>query len=246
MRYGLIGVLALGCHGGSSGDEFAASTLEKSTVLVDQELPNDVRVDWPADITVGGSEPNWTLQLDATAANVTIEVHSAAHSDLSGLGLDGATVSVQPEPFSNELSLLVTDANGDLQYLVEPVKPGPLTQEVFGLGLLAPYDDLGSVAVDGWNLGLTGAVIRTDGGDQDLLPGQPIEATIGGDTYRVVLGESFAAQRIDPANEQCTGASDRLAFEMVRVDPGTADLSPLTRSEQLDIPTATCTPYITQ
>jgi len=246
MRYGLIGALALGCHGGGSDDPYAAATLEKTTVLVDQELPNDLRVDWEGDVHVGGESPNWTLQLDTDAANVTIEVHSSAHSDLSGLGLGGASVSVQPEPFSNELSLLVNDSNGDLAYLVEPVKPGPLTQEAFGLGLMAPSDDLGSIDVNGWTLSLTGAVIRTDSGDRDLLPGQPIEAVIGGISYRVVLVESFGADLSDPANVQCTGASDRLAFEMVRVEPGKADLAPLTRSEQLDIPTATCEPIVSQ
>jgi hypothetical protein len=232
--------MLVGCHGGQGEVDYEANTLELSSVRTDEELPEDVRSDWQGDVTVDGSGGNWNLDVRTASRTIKLDVHSAGHADLSVANGTGMAVSVQPETLSDELSLSIRDANGDPVYLLEPVEPGPLTQELFGLGLIARDEDLLTDNLNGWDLTFTSAVLRTDDGDLTLFPGEPHEVAIDGHTYRAILLESFTADLTEQGNLTCTGASERLAFELVRVEPGTADTTPLVRDATLDIPTSTC------
>jgi hypothetical protein len=238
MRNALFTVsfaLSVACNG-SAVSEYAGANLERAVVSPDEELERDQRYDWVGEVAVNGSGADWTLAVDG----VNVAVHSPAHSDLSGLDGLELVVSVAPEAVSNELSLAVTTMEGDLHYLLEPVTPGAMTEETFGLGLVAPASALGEVSEGGWDLSLTSAWFRTDTGDVELLPGEPQEVSVYGVTYRATLIAAFTADLVTSQVVSCSGASERLAFELVRVEPGTADLGALRRAEGVDLPTSTC------
>jgi hypothetical protein len=237
MRYGLVLVgWVVGC-GGSSTSEYEPSQLERARVSVDEELESDQRYDWVGTTKVEGADGVWEIRV----SGVVMDVSTPTDADLAMLdGLVDAHVAVAPEPLSNELSLLVTDAEGALQYLLEPVEPGALTESHFGLGLVAPANDLGPASAGGWDLSLTSAWLLTDAGDVELLPGAPQEVAIDGLSYRAVLLSGFTSEFALDASVQCSGAAERLAFELTRVEPGTADLTPLLRNEELDPPVSEC------
>jgi hypothetical protein len=216
--------------------KYEASTLEKATVTVDQELEHDVRYEWAGAIRTSGSGAGWEIRV----SNVHIDVHSSGHAPLDGIDGISGRVAVAPDHESNELSVAVTDDGGGLWYLLEPVSPGELTTEQFGLGLVAPANELGLVDADGWELTLRSAWLRTDSGDVELLPGAPQEVSLEGVTFRAILLDGFDAD-LQLEGAVCTGASSRLAFELTRVEPGTADLTPLQRDEASVVPTGTCT-----
>jgi hypothetical protein len=228
--------LVIGCGGGSAS-EYEAAQLEKATVHVDDELERNLRYDWSGDARVEGAGGDWEIRI----SGVTIDVASPANSDLSAIdGIEDAHVAVAPEPLSNELSLYVTDADGALMYLVEPVEAGVLTEDLFGPGRIAPANDLGDASAGGWNLSLTSAWLLTDHGDVELLPGEPQEVTLDGLAFRAVLIAGFTSEFALDGAPQCSGASERLAFELARVEAGKADQTPILRGEDLDPPVSQC------
>ncbi|MEQ1502643.1 MAG: hypothetical protein ABMB14_10450 [Myxococcota bacterium] len=237
----VVGLVA--CGGGDAASEYAPAVLERAAVTVDlgdEELTGPRR-DFAGSVTVDGSGRDWTVSVHTTGGTYDLDVHSPGGSDLSVVdGLGDAKVSIAPEPVSDELSLSIVDAEGGLVYLVEPVAPDLLTTEQFGAGFVAAGSDLGPADATGWALSLTSAMVRTDSGDVELFPGEPQEIVLDGDSFRAVLLGSYTAELLLSGNIRCEGATDRLAFELVRVAPGAADLTPLTRPDGAELPVAEC------
>lgn len=233
--------LCAACGGKDDVSPNEPGTLEAARVaLPDDEELDGLQRDYVGTLEVSGGGADWTVTVGAVGGT-DIEVHSPAQSDLSVLeGLVDARASVAVEPLSGELSLAVVDADGELAYLVEPVEPGALTESLLGAGFVAAGNDLGAVAAGAWDLALTSALVRTDAGDAELLPGEPQELVIDGVTYRAVLLDSFDATLKLDGDVECTGAADRLAFELLRVDAGSTDLNPLVRAEGVELPTSSC------
>lgn len=240
---GLI-VGSTGCNGGPETSAYEPANLERAAVaIVDQDGEFEgVRRDWVGRIAVDGSGQDFTVTVSTTSGNDDITVHSPAHSDLSGLdGLEDVEVSVAPEPISDELSLSIVDSAGALVYLIEPVEGGILTVDQFGQGLIASGADLGTVSVETFDVEFASAQFRTDTGDVELMPGEPQEVVLDGVSYRVVLLASYTSVNTASEDSRCTGAEARIAFELLRIEAGTADLTPIVRAEGSELPLSECT-----
>lgn len=244
MRSAVLVVGLVAC-GDPESSAYEPANLELASVALDEADGEfeGVRRDWLGSLSVEGTGQDYTLSVQTTTAGVeTVDLHSPGHSDLGALdGLTGVHVSIAPDPLSDELSLSIVDEAGALLYLVEPVEAGLLTSDQFGQGLVASGADLGLITVDAFELSLTSALFRTDTGDVELLPGEPQEVTIEGVSYRVVLIAGYDAELLLEGDVRCTGAVSRVAFEMARVDPGTADLAPIVRPEGATLPLSECT-----
>ena len=220
---------------------YEPANLERATVVLDDpEGFEGTRQDQIGNLRIDGTGQDFVLNISTSAEDVT--VHSPGRSDLSALdGLTDVRMSVARAPLSDELSLSIVDSADELVYLIEPVEAGALTVEQFGQGLVGEGDDLGSAVVDGFDLSFTSALIRTDAGDVALLPGEPQEVVIEGVTYRAVLLAAYTSSYTLGAAPECTGASARAAFELLRVEAGAADLSVIVRAEGAELPLSQCT-----
>jgi hypothetical protein len=243
MRAALLVWGIAACDKAPETSAYEPANLERATVTLDGiEEIEGIRRDWIGNLQVDGDGQRFTLAVTTESAGTQeVEVHSSAHSDLAALdGIEGVQLSVAPEPLSQELSLSLTDSAGELLYLVEPVEAGLLTTEKFGLGLIAEGSDLGVASVEAHDLSLTSALFRTDAGDVELMPGEPQEVAIDGAAYRVVLITSFDSDYRLEGAANCTGADSRLAFELLRIEAGTADLTAIVRPEGVELPVEEC------
>lgn len=230
---------AAGCGKKETGSIYESANLEQATVTFNQELDSERR-DLLGDITVTGAEKDWTVRVEAQP----IEIYSPTGADLSAIdGLVDAQASIAVEPISEELSVKIIDADGNLHYLLEPVEPGPLTTEQFGLGLIAEATDLGVLPSGNYEVTLVSAWLRTDAGDVELLPGEPQQVNIEGAPFRAVLLSGFTTELKTQSAVLCDGADSRLAFELQRIPDGaTPDLTPLVRDPASELPVGSCDP----
>lgn len=228
---------AAGCKDKEIGSEYEAANLEPAAISTDLELENNRR-DLTGDLTSEGASKSWTLRVDAQQ----VDIYTPTGADLSVLdGLAGARVSLALDPITEERSLRVTDTAGALYYLVEPVEAGALTEEQFGLGLVAPANELGKLQQGAYEVTLLSAWLRTDTGDVELLPGEPQAVTIEGTSFRAVLLSAFTTELTRDDAVICTGADSRLSIELARLaDGASADLTPLVRSEGSAPPVGSC------
>lgn len=246
-------VVWVALFGGCGGDEFTQSEyidqlLAKATVSVDDDdttVVNVVRRDWAGSLNVDGDSGNFELNIISGYATVRIDVYTPSGIDLNDISGQEVDVTVAPEPITDELSVAVyKQGTTDLLYLLEPVTPGLLTDERFGFGMIAPADDLGSVRTeDGWDVSISSYYLRADGGDVVLFPGEPQEVMLEGVTYRATILAGFTADRLaQGAAEECVGPNDRIAFELLQVEPGSVDPTPILRPESVPAPLAQCFP----
>jgi hypothetical protein len=234
--------LVAGCVEDFVPSAYESAQLAQASVLLqnDDDQIEGTRRDWAGPLAVDGDGNNFELTVSGPSS-VRLDLYTPSNADLTVLGGLDVSLSLAPEAISGELSMSISDDAGDLVYLLEPVGPGLLTTERFGPGMLAPATDLGTAPIDGWNMNISSYYMRTDSGDVELYPGEPQEVTLGGSTYRAVLLAGFTSERVVDANNlECFGPTDRTAFELLRVDAGTADTAALTRDENLPAPLATC------
>lgn len=238
-------VVVGGCAEEVPPSEYETAQLSAPTVRVqddDTTITSVVRRDWAgslnADDSGGG---NFELKIVSGLTTIQIDVFTPSGVDLTEFSGQPIIATVAPEPISDELSVAISAEDGELLYLLEPVRPDLLTEERFGPNMLAPATDLGhAIVVGGWDLAISSYYMRTDTGDAELYPGEPQEVMLSGDTYRATLLAGFDATRTVSVQEECVGPQDRTAFELVRVAPGTADLDPILRDTNLPPPVAEC------
>lgn len=239
----VLALVAVGCGEEFAPSEYDAAQLARATVtLDDDDTTITLRRDWAGLLDVDGDSGNFEINVNDGLARVAgFTVYVPSETDLNEFQGRQAQVTVAPDPGSNELSISFRDADtGDLLYLLEPVAPGLLSDEAFGVGLMAPATDLGSVVESGRTVQMYSYYFRTDAGDVELYPGVPQEVLLGGDSFRVILLAGFTSQLL-AGSGQCVGPDDRSAIEILRVDPGTAALDPILRPEEtLPMPLPTC------
>lgn len=228
------------CSGGIEVSPYEASTLEAAVVQVGPEVDFEAgnRRDFVGTLQIEGADRDWLVTVETSTGGRDIDLHTPSAADLSVL--DGAAdvrVTVERDPASEELSLAITDGSGGVLYIVEPAEPTALTRDMMGSGQIGRGDDLGQVQEGAWSLTLTSGLLRTDTGDVELLPGEPQAVTIDGATYRAVLLASFEAE-MEGESPNCSGARERLAYELLRTDDPA--LAKLVRPEGEALPTSTC------
>jgi hypothetical protein len=227
---------AIGCGKTEPDSAYESANLEQAEIVFGEDFEEE-RYDLTGTISAEGSGRDWTISVGPKS----LTLHSSGASDLAVIGsLPEGRASLARDAFTEELSLELLDAEGNLHYLLEAVEPGALTFENFGSGFVAQANDLGVAHEGNFEVTFTSAWMRTDTGDVELLPGEPQEVTIDGAPWRAVLLAAFSTElKLDGA-VLCDGADSRLAFELLRLDAPGADLTALTREEGSALPVGSC------
>jgi hypothetical protein len=84
------------------------------------------------------------------------------------------------------------------------------------------------------------AFVQTDSGEIEAFPGEPQEILLGGLSFRFTLTAAWHRELDPGVSLNCDIRADVLAYEVVRVEPDTADLTPLLRDPFATIEQGTC------
>ena len=87
---------------------------------------------------------------------------------------------------------------------------------------------------------LFSVMVSTDSGSVEAFPGAPVEILVGGLSYRFVLTAAWERTLEADAVLNCSIRTPVIAYEVSRVEPGTANLTALDRDEGLPIEQGTC------
>jgi hypothetical protein len=217
--------------------EYADSTLDQATVVPLEPLEG-TRRDSAGTMAGDGEGPD--LDLQAGSSLTKVAVHAPAAPDLSAWIGSTVRMSIVEVAAAGDASLLILDESDAVVYLLETVEPDTLTAEAFGGNFISLGDDLGPTPAHRGTMRIYGAFVSTDAGEVELFPGEPQEILVGGASYRATLTAAWHRELDKDAVLNCTIRADVLAYEVVRVDPGTADLTPLLRDPLLPIEQGTC------
>ncbi len=236
------GVLALvGC--GSSTEPTSAwedQSLQPASVELEEEdlMANAPQLDILGTLRVDGAGRDLDLSMAPAAGGLPIHilVHTSTNPDLFNFNQDEVMASLREE--NQALTLAIRRPDGELLYLLEPVLPSSLAEEILGSGIAAAASDLGPVNDPSWKVRLTSAFLRTDTGDVELFPGEPQEVAIDGLAYRAILISGYTMSEASPS---CVDlVRERLSIELVQVEAGSVDPAPLTRAEGVSLTDAIC------
>lgn len=230
---------AIGCGPSLEYSPYANNTLPPPSVQIDEEMSSNRR-DFTGQISVDDSASGFDLSLTTNVGRVEITARSSANSDVSILDAVEGRISVAEDAVSDELSLLVVDDDGPL-LLLETTTPTVLSSDAFGVNFVTTANDLGSVPVGATELFLTSAYVGTDDGEVEAFPGEPLEILVGGLSYRFVLIASWTRYQDEEIGLQCS-IDEILAYEVARVEPGTASTAPLERPSTQEIDNNACSP----
>ncbi len=240
----IIGLMTAGgllaaCEPVEELSDFAINVLPPPDVNSDAKLTFERR-DWAGSLTVTNEGSSWDVAVNTGTDRVEISVRSGTGSNLSGLkGVTATRVSLLEDAITRELSFYVGDESGP-RYLLEAVEPTSLTNETFGGGFVRPAEDLGIATIAGTTLNLTSVTVNTEEGPVEAFPGDPIEIKFNDFSYRFTLLGSWT--RDVPSNlvRDCD-LDTYLAYEVVRVEPGTGDDDPIERNPEVEIDGGDCT-----
>jgi hypothetical protein len=186
----------------------------------------DARSDYDGTETTGttavsGSERDWTLTVDpGDGTTVPIGIHSPGKSDLSILDTHALTIELGEAWGDDQRNVAITDEDG-LVYVAQHTEGGPAT-DVFGDDLVAYGTDLGSGTLSDefgdYDVEYYAAKFQTDDGPVEARAGTPIEAKLGGQTWRIVVHASFDVTKYPDEMPGCGGGIySTLSYEMLRV-----------------------------
>jgi hypothetical protein len=232
---GWIGLVAaaVGCAPEVGESEFESANLGPARVTPGFDLAGG-RVDAAGRLAVSRDGAGWEVTVTNATTSYTVEIVSGGAADLSVFDGADARLAVAEDPGTGERSVAILDPGGAPLYLLEPVRPGVLTDAAFGRGLLGEGNRLGPVRRPGWSVELKSAWLRTDGAEIELLPGSPASVWLDDQPYRVVL---LSAWDVEEAGG-CELPS-RLAVEVTRA-VGAVDETPLRRDPAVPLVEPLC------
>lgn len=235
LSFGLVATL-IACTKNELPSDYADSTLEQATVEPEDPLEGSRR---DSAGTLGGDPEG--LDMELRVGSSTVFVHAPGAPDLSPwLGVSDMRMSVVEVAADGDATLLVRDATDAVVYLLETVEPDVLTSEAFGGNFIELGDDLGPTEAYLSTMRIYSAFVATDNGEIELFPGEPQEIVVGGASYRIVLTAAWHRELDSGSSLQCTLRADVLAYEVLRVEPGAANLAPLLRDPLAPIEQGTC------
>ena len=193
------------------------------------------RRDWRGDIGIEGSQGNWQINATVEGAGVLeFEVRTPTGADLSVLhGIKNGQVSLYEEAVSGDLSIGVSDDAG-VVYLQETVEASDMSTQLLGPGFLRQGTNLGDVSLGETSLTLSSVVLTTAQGLVEAYPGYPIEIELLDNFYQFTLMANWV-RTYSPSSDLFCDFDQVLAYELVRVERGTVDITPLTRGANQDI-----------
>jgi hypothetical protein len=234
VLFGVFGSL-IACSEEDPPSQYAESTLEQATVVPDEPLEGPRR-DSGGSLT--GDPEGADMRL--TVGSSTAEVHAPSFPDLTPFDGTGAFMSIVEVAPSGEASLLLRDDYDNVVYLLETIEPDVLTAEAFGGNFISLGNDLGVTPAYQSELRIYSAFVQTDNGEIELFPGEPQEILVGGASYRVAVTAAWHRELDPTASFNCAIREDVLAYDVLRVEPGTADTTPLVRDALFPIEQGTC------
>ena len=186
--------------------------------------------------TVDGDAKDWTLSLaDTELGSQELTMHVPGQSDLSTL--DGRELSIELE-WSLTPTAVVSDAEG-LVFASVAGDNHPDVVAALGSDFISFGEEAGSVqeGTDRWSLRY--AVVSTDEGTLELLPGEAEEITVDGTSWRVVVHAAYQVEPGPLSYHPCGFAPDMLTFEVLRLDaPAASEL--IGPSSSRELPLAGC------
>jgi hypothetical protein len=230
---------ALGCEETVIPSEYGDCTLEQATVVPDDPLEGSRR-DGSGALSGSLEGTDLEFRVGTSAGLQVVDVHAPGRPDLSAYAGTDVLMSILEVAPPADASLVIKDDSGEVIYLIETVLPSDLTTETFGSNFVDRGNDLGETAAYRSTMQLFSAMVATDNGQVEAFPGQPIEIVVGGLSYRFMLTASWDRELDRDAVYNCTIRSTVLAYDVSRVEPGTANLTPLDRDEAFSIEQGTC------
>lgn len=172
--------------------------------------------------SVSGADRDWTLAFPGEGEGITtVTVHAPGESDLSGLDAEALTVTLGGAWGSDTRTVAIVDGAGPV-FLGQPGKDyGPAT-DAFGVGFVDFGDEVGTGRMSDdygeYEVSYRSARFQTDDGEVEALAGEPFEAALDGDSWRIVVHASFEVTKYPDAMPGCGGGtSTTLSFEMLRI-----------------------------
>lgn len=186
--------------------------------------------------TVTGADRDWVVSVDlGEGASESVTLHLPGASDLSALDQQALVVDLENVWGSNPRDLAIStpagDEPGEALFLVQVHDRG-FASERFGENFVAYGAEKGEAAVTDdygdWKVMYHDVVFQTDNGEVSATPGTPVDLTLQGDRWRVVVHTAFEVTKTPDALPGCGGGlADTLSFEMRKVQDS-PDLTPLT------------------
>lgn len=181
---------------------------------------------------VTGADRDWQIALDlGDGTTESVAVHAPGQSDLAFLNGGELSVELGNVWGSNPRDFAVDDAEGPA-FLAQVHETG-VASEAFGDGFARYGDAIGSGTIaheyGDYGVSYTEVRIATDDGEVSALPGEPIDVSVGGQRWRIVVHAAFEVTEYPDAVPACGGGvSDTLSFEMVRLatEPPLDPISP--------------------
>jgi len=236
VSFGLLTTL-VACGDDDPLSQFADSTLEQATVLPEEPLEGDRR---DSAGTLSGDVEGSDMDITVGSSTSAVSVHAPGFPDLSAWLGATTRMSVVKVAAAGDASLLVRDESDAVVYLLETIGPDVLTDEAFGGNFISLGNDTGVTAAYQSQLRIFSAFVTTDNGQVEVFPGEPQEIVVGGASYRIVVTAAWHRELDPSASFNCTIRADVLAYEVMSVAPGTADLTPLLRDVLFPIEQGTC------
>lgn len=225
MRLSPLALLLLAC----SPVQEAPEQLEAFEATNDQATDEYEGSEAAGPTVVSGGDRDWTLVVGGESP-ATVAVHASGGSDLSTLDGRELSITLGGAWGSNTRSVAISDDTGPLFFGQPDSDYGPAT-DAFGADFVTFGEEVtkGQLSDDygTYNVTYRYAEFETDDGAVAALPGEPFEATIDGETWRISVHAAFEVTKYPNMMPGCGGGTDTtLSFEMVLLD-GAAVLEPL-------------------
>ncbi len=234
VQLGVLNAL-VACGEDDPVSDYADATLEQATVEPEEPLEGSRR---DSAGTLGGDPEG--ADMEVTVGTSTVFVHAPGFPDLSPWLGASARMSVVEVAAAGDASMLVRDENDAVVYLLETVEPDVLTAEAFSAAFVSLGTDTGVTPAHRGEMRIYSVFVATDNGQVEVFPGEPQEIVVDGASWRFVLTAAWHRELDPGADLDCTIRSDVVAYEVLRVEPGTADLTPLVRDPLFPIEQGTC------
>lgn len=173
--------------------------------------------------SVSGADRDWSIVfVGEDEVTTTLGLHLPGGSDLSAY--DGQSLSVDLGWAWGDDSrwIGISDEDG-LALIVQPNHLQGPAADTFGLDFVGYGDEISTGKLSDeygtYKVSYRYARFQTDDGPVDVLPGEPFEARIDGQDWRVVVHASFEVTDKPKDMPGCGGGiSDTLGYEMQRLD----------------------------
>lgn len=185
------------------------------------DAPSQERLAYAGIAAISGADRDWSIGVGISDGSTeTVALHAPGASDLSFLDGRDVTVTLGEVWGSNPRDVGITD--GEELAFVAQVQESGFATELFGDDFVRYGDEVtvGVIHHEYGDFGISSrdVIFTTDSGEVVASAGEPIDATVDGARWRIVVHAAFQVTEYPDEMPGCGGGvSDTLSFEMVRV-----------------------------